>query len=83
VASPDAVARCRLHGDCRAEHVLCCVPQEGVLLAHSLLQRGQHVVVTAPGYQSLHSLAEAMGCACVRLVLAAAARAIAHAARPL
>jgi hypothetical protein len=47
----------------KPEHVLCCVPQEGILLAHALLTPGQHVVVTAPGYQSLYSLAKAMGCA--------------------
>lgn len=42
--------------------MLCCVPQEGVLLLHSLLRPGDHVVVMAPGYQSLHSIAEDMGC---------------------
>ena len=54
----------RYYGGCiRAEHVLCCVPQEGVLLMHALLTPGQHLVVTAPGYQSLYTLAKAMGCA--------------------
>jgi aspartate/methionine/tyrosine aminotransferase len=48
-------------GSVQAEHVLCCVPQEGVLLMHALLSPGQHVVVTAPGYQSLYGLAKAMG----------------------
>lgn len=54
----------RLYGDgVNTDDVLCCVPQEGVLLMHSLLAPGQHVVVTAPGYQSLYSIARAMGCA--------------------
>ena len=44
------------------EHVLCCVPQEGVLLLHALLTPGCHVVTTAPGYQSLYSIAQTMGC---------------------
>jgi aspartate/methionine/tyrosine aminotransferase len=46
----------------RADEVVCCVPQEGVLLAHALLAPGDHVVVTAPGYQSLHALAQAFRC---------------------
>ncbi len=49
-------------GGVTADDVLCCVPQEGILLAHACLQPGQHVVVTAPGYQSLHSLADALRC---------------------
>ena len=57
---------CRYYGgSVRQEHVLCCVPQEGVLLMHALLKPGQHVVVTAPGYQSLYGLAKALGYATV------------------
>ena len=61
-------------GSVRASHVLCCVPQEGVLLMHALLRPGQHVVVTAPGYQSLYGLAKAMGyaLACAQRQLACA-----------
>lgn len=44
------------------EHVLCVVPQEGILLAHALLSQGAHVVATAPGYQSLYSIAGDLGC---------------------
>jgi len=52
----------RYYGGCvKVEHTLCCVPQEGVLLMHALLKPGQHVVVSAPGYQSLYGLAKAMG----------------------
>jgi aspartate/methionine/tyrosine aminotransferase len=43
--------------------VLEVVPEEGIFLAmQALLEPGDHVVVTWPAYQSLHSLAEAMGC---------------------
>ena len=42
--------------------MLCCVPQEGITLALSLLSPGQHIVCTTPGYQSLYSPAEALGC---------------------
>ena len=52
----------RLYAGVRADDVLTCVPQEGVLLAHSLLNPGDHCVVMAPGYQSLHGIAEALGC---------------------
>jgi DNA-binding transcriptional MocR family regulator len=37
------------------ESVLCCVPQEGILLLHALLEKGDEIVVTAPGYQSLRA----------------------------
>jgi len=47
----------------KPEHVLCCVPVEGILLfAATLLRPGDRVVVTAPAYQSLHSLADMFGC---------------------
>ena len=64
---PRAVRRRYYGGRVAAENVLCCVPQEGVLLAHALLKPGQHVVVTAPGYQSLYGIAKAMGCARILL----------------
>ena len=61
-ATPLTPPRRYYGGSVRASNVLCCVPQEGVLLVHALLRPGQHVVVTAPGYQSLYGLAKAMGC---------------------
>lgn len=46
-----------------AADVLEVVPEEGIFLAMQvLLQPGDHVVATFPGYQSLHSLAEDRGC---------------------
>jgi len=46
-----------------AEDVLVVVPEEGIfLLMHSLLQRGDHVICTFPGYQSLYEVATSIGC---------------------
>jgi len=46
-----------------ADDVIEVVPEEGILLAmQALLKPGDHVVVTFPGYQSLYSIAEDMGC---------------------
>ena len=45
------------------EQVLCAVPEEAILLAmESLLEPGDHVVCTYPGYQSLYELARARRC---------------------
>lgn len=52
-----------LHGVC-SECVLACVPAEGILLAHALLRPGDHAVIIAPGYQSLFTLAQTLGCDC-------------------
>jgi aspartate/methionine/tyrosine aminotransferase len=45
------------------DEVLEIVPEEGIFLAmNALLRPGDHVIVTWPGYQSLFSLAETIGC---------------------
>ncbi|MFI5361408.1 MAG: aminotransferase class I/II-fold pyridoxal phosphate-dependent enzyme [Elusimicrobiota bacterium] len=45
------------------EQVLVSVPQEGINLAmNALLKKGDHVVCTYPGYQSLYEIAESIGC---------------------
>lgn len=45
------------------EQLVVCVPEEGVYLAmRVLLQPGDKVVATYPGYQSLHELAATCGC---------------------
>ncbi len=45
------------------ERVLGVVPEEGIFIAmNTLLAAGDHVIVTAPGYQSLYSVAAAIGC---------------------
>jgi aspartate/methionine/tyrosine aminotransferase len=56
-----------LYSGISPDHVLEVVPEEGILLAmQALLEPGDHVVVTFPGYQSLYSIAEDMGCEVTR-----------------
>jgi aspartate/methionine/tyrosine aminotransferase len=46
-----------------AEDFRVLVPEEGIFLTmHALLNPGDHVVCTFPGYQSLYELARAIGC---------------------
>jgi aspartate/methionine/tyrosine aminotransferase len=46
-----------------ADEVLEIVPEEGIFLTmNALLEPGDHVISTWPGYQSLYSLAETIGC---------------------
>jgi aspartate/methionine/tyrosine aminotransferase len=46
-----------------AEEVLVVVPEEGIfLLMHALLEAGDHIVCTFPGYQSLYEIARSIGC---------------------
>jgi aspartate/methionine/tyrosine aminotransferase len=43
--------------------VLVVVPEEGIfLLMNALLEPGDHVICTFPGYQSLYEVARAIGC---------------------
>ena len=43
--------------------VLVVVPEEGIyLLMRALLQAGDHVICTFPGYQSLYEIARSIGC---------------------
>jgi aspartate/methionine/tyrosine aminotransferase len=52
-----------LYTGVRDDQVLEVVPEEGILLAmQTILDPGDHVVVTWPAYQSLYSIAEAIGC---------------------
>ena len=45
-------------GDC-----LVVVPEEGIFIAmNAILGKGDHVICTFPGYQSLYEIAEGMGC---------------------
>jgi len=53
----------RLYGQIAPDEVLVTVPEEGVYIAmQTILQKGDHVVVTGPGYQSLSEVALAVGC---------------------
>jgi len=43
--------------------ILVMAPEEGIfLLMHALLEPGDHVICTFPGYQSLYAIARAIGC---------------------
>jgi aspartate/methionine/tyrosine aminotransferase len=45
------------------QDVLTVVPEEGIyLLMRALLQAGDHVICTIPGYQSLYEVARTIGC---------------------
>ena len=53
----------RLYGQIAPQEVLVTTPEEGIYIAmQTLLQKGNHVVVTGPGYQSLSQVALSLGC---------------------
>ena len=53
----------RLYPGIAADDCLVIVPEEGIYLAlNAMLQKGDHVICTFPGYQSLYEIAESMGC---------------------
>jgi aspartate/methionine/tyrosine aminotransferase len=46
------------------DDIVVAVPEEGILLAmHALVEPGDHVITTFPGYQSLYEIARDIGCA--------------------
>lgn len=54
----------KLYSGIEPEQIVVAVPQEGVFLAmNCILEKGDHVVCTYPGYQSLYQVAESIGCA--------------------
>lgn len=53
----------KLHDNISSDDVLVLVPEEGIFISMNvLLNKGDHVVTTFPGYQSLYQIAEDMGC---------------------
>ena len=53
----------RLYTNVSPDNVVVVVPEEGILLAmHALVQPGDHVITTFPGYQSLYEIARDIGC---------------------
>ena len=53
----------RIYEQVGPDEVLTVVPEEGIfLLMHALLEPGDHVICTYPGYQSLYEIARAIGC---------------------
>jgi aspartate/methionine/tyrosine aminotransferase len=52
-----------LYPGLQVEHLLVTAPEEAIFLfMHALLQPGDHVVSTFPGYQSLYEIADSIGC---------------------
>lgn len=53
----------RLYASIAAHDVLIAAPEEAIFVAMNvLLQPGDHVLVTFPGYQSLYEIARSLGC---------------------
>ena len=53
----------RLYQGISADDCLVVVPEEGIYLAlNAILHKGDHVICTFPGYQSLYEVAESLGC---------------------
>ena len=52
-----------IYKNINADDVLVAAPEEAIfLLMHALLQPGDHVISTFPGYQSLYEIAGSIGC---------------------
>ncbi len=57
----------RLYDGIEAKDCLVVAPEEGILVAlTSILEKGDHVICTFPGYQSLFEIAEGLGCEVTR-----------------
>ena len=57
----------RLYQGIAPGECLTVVPEEGIYIAmHSILQKGDHVICTFPGYQSLYQVAAGLGCEVTR-----------------
>jgi aspartate/methionine/tyrosine aminotransferase len=57
----------KLYQGTSAIDCLVVVPEEGIFIAlNSILQKGDHVICTFPGYQSLYEVAEGLGCEVTR-----------------
>lgn len=57
----------KLYEGINSENVLIVAPEEGIFIAlNSILEKGDHVICTFPGYQSLYEVAEGIGCEITR-----------------
>jgi aspartate/methionine/tyrosine aminotransferase len=53
----------KIYQNINDDEVMVIVPEEGIFIAmNALLQPGDHVVTTFPGYQSLYEVANSLGC---------------------
>lgn len=52
-----------IYEEIKEDDVLVVVPEEGIFLfMHAVLEPGDHVICTYPGYQSLYEVARSIGC---------------------
>lgn len=53
----------KLYQTIKPEQVLVITPEEGIFIAmNNILKKGDHVITTFPGYQSLYEIANSLGC---------------------
>ena len=53
----------KLYRSISPDEVLVVTPEEGIFIAmNTLLEKGDHVITTFPGYQSLYEIANSIGC---------------------
>lgn len=53
----------KLYQTIKTEQVLVITPEEGIFIAmNNLLKKGDHIITTFPGYQSLYEIANSLGC---------------------
>lgn len=52
-----------LYEEANSDDVLIVAPEEGIFITmNTLLNKGDHIICTYPGYQSLYEIAESIGC---------------------
>lgn len=52
-----------LYQNSKKEDILGVVPEEGIFIAmNTILNQGDHIIVTTPTYQSLYEIANSLGC---------------------
>ncbi len=57
----------KLYRGINQDQVLIAAPEEGIFIGlNSILEKGDHVICTFPGYQSLYEIAEGIGCEVTR-----------------
>jgi len=53
----------KLYSSTGPDDILIVAPEEGIFIAMNIiLERGDHVIATFPGYQSLYEIANSLGC---------------------
>ncbi len=53
----------KLYNSISKDETLIVTPEEGIFIAlNTILEKGDHLICTFPGYQSLYAIAESLGC---------------------